>query len=658
MESQGGILDALFENQRAAGEGLSAAALQEQLHKVEVRREEVLLTLYANIVERWPATDADGEEPASDGGAAAAAGPPLELDAAFCSTLATLQDQGLAGDDDALAQILALAAQQAAVCAQLQQTLAAADGIRLSAEFQQRLADFDALAGQGSYTEAAWTALELQRACQALPPAEQAQQVAARVEPFTQHLQQLVYSLVAVDPASRMPRLQLGADVAADVPTAPAEASLAAGRSAPPDGAQPPPQVDGQQAAEGGAELEGELSGGTEEAAAGTAGGWEGDAFVPGSTPVPSSGAVSRSESLSTTVAPLSKAQSIAGDGGGSGPTSTAVAAAPAAPAGEAATGPAAGRGGAGGGVGSGEARSAALCEVWSALGVLGLLDAALGTLARYVMEQSVRPILASPQDPAALVTESPALSVASTNLSTATSAALGGEQGRNTVERLLYKALRALTEQVLCGNAEYAGQLGAVLWPQLASAYIATQLKPLTPQSDTEVEVFPGAPPQAKATLLALVAHCLVEAFSRRSSLGAKLEAKAVKLGLLPGGGQEGPISRYTRLAVGRLLAARRNRLVAAARDLLSSSGARETSRATAPSAAGNAPPQRLAFEARGAQRQQQQGGANGGLQGDAAVLATAEYSVSQAAEQVVALMRDALGEACSSGEDGMKIW
>ncbi len=110
---------------------------------------QVLLTLYANIVERWPATDADSEEPASDGGAAAAAGPALELDAAFCSTLATLQDQGLAGDDDALAQILALAAQQAAVCAQLQQTLAAADGIRLSAEFQQRLADFDALAGQG-----------------------------------------------------------------------------------------------------------------------------------------------------------------------------------------------------------------------------------------------------------------------------------------------------------------------------------------------------------------------------------------------------------------------------------------------------------------------------------------------------------------------------
>ena len=41
---------------------------------------------------------------------------------------------------------------------------------------------------------------------------------------------------------------------------------------------------------------------------------------------------------------------------------------------------------------------------------------------------------------------------------------------------------------QVLCGNAEYAAQLGAELWPQLAAAYIASQLRPLQPHSDTEV--------------------------------------------------------------------------------------------------------------------------------------------------------------------------
>ncbi len=45
----------------------------------------------------------------------------------------------------------------------------------------------------------------------------------------------------------------------------------------------------------------------------------------------------------------------------------------------------------------------------------------------------------------------------------------------------------RALHLQVLCGNREYAGQLGAVLWPQLSAAYIATQLKPFRPQADTE---------------------------------------------------------------------------------------------------------------------------------------------------------------------------
>lgn len=58
------------------------------------------------------------------------------------------------------------------------------------------------------------------------------------------------------------------------------------------------------------------------------------------------------------------------------------------------------------------------------------------------------------------------------------------------------------------------------------------------------------------------------VEGFSRRSSLGAKLEMKAVKLGLLPAAasaacGGEGPISRYIRLTVGKLLAARRARWV-----------------------------------------------------------------------------------------------
>lgn len=40
---------------------------------------------------------------------------------------------------------------------------------------------------------------------------------------------------------------------------------------------------------------------------------------------------------------------------------------------------------------------------------------------------------------------------------------------------------------QVLCGEQELAEQLGALLWPPLAAAYIAAKLKPIAPQSDAE---------------------------------------------------------------------------------------------------------------------------------------------------------------------------
>ena len=41
---------------------------------------------------------------------------------------------------------------------------------------------------------------------------------------------------------------------------------------------------------------------------------------------------------------------------------------------------------------------------------------------------------------------------------------------------------------QVLGGSEEYAEELGALLWPQLAAAYIAAKLKPISPQTDAEV--------------------------------------------------------------------------------------------------------------------------------------------------------------------------
>lgn len=96
-------------------------------------------------------------------------------------------------------------------------------------------------------------------------------------------------------------------------------------------------------------------------------------------------------------------------------------------------------------------AARAALAEVWSALGVLGELPAALRMLSRFVMEHSVSPILASPADPS-LVADSPAVSIASTTFSRATAAGGGRGEGHSSVERLLYKALRGLVEQVRAG--------------------------------------------------------------------------------------------------------------------------------------------------------------------------------------------------------------
>lgn len=152
------------------------------------------------------------------------------------------------------------------------------------------------------------------------------------------------------------------------------------------------------------------------------------------------------------------------------------------------------------------------------------------------------------------LVSDSPAGSIASSNLSRATT--MGGGRGSSgaSVERLLYKALRALAEtvggrhqnaggwlrlaaaaayvgllmagnalmvaalvwlllllgtswgkekrlvthltchacllQVLGGREELVEQLGAVLWPQLAAGYITAKLKPMQPQSDAEVSM------------------------------------------------------------------------------------------------------------------------------------------------------------------------
>ncbi|PRW33925.1 centromere kinetochore zw10-like protein [Chlorella sorokiniana] len=529
----------------AEGEGLTSGALQEALQKVDVRREEVLLTLYATVAERYAADDGGEEDAgAAEGGAAeqAGAGAPttaeLEAATAFSASLAALaaQEEAAGQGGGAISQLAALAAQHAAVLQAMHETAQLAASVRVAAELQQRLADFDAAYVAGSYSEAAWIAVELQKGVAAVPGSEEtAAAVAARAEPLQQQLLAGVYSCWGIDPATRLPTLAAVAPAAAEGSTAGA----------------------------------------------------------------------------------ADQQQQGAGSGAG-GDTSAAA---------------------------------AMLSEIWKALAVFGLLPQALGQLAAHFLEHSVAPILASEHDPS-LVTDSPAGSVASSNLSRATAA--GGGRSGNSVERLLYKALRALTELVLGGSEEYAEQLGALLWQQLAAAYIAAKLKPIAPQSDAEVE-----------------------AYSRRSSLGAKLEQKAVKLHLLSGE-REGPITRHIKHTLNKFLNVRRNRFIAAARDLLLSTDAQEAVTVGVPRRlkASNAAPRAsrsLFGQPSGSSASSHSGSRAGsragtptgaaaaaaaasssslnGLEDEDPLLASGEYSISKAAQGAVNLMREALTEAVRSG-------
>lgn len=167
---------------------------------------QVLLTLYAAVAERFAADD---EEEAEEGSAARQAQPDAaaaESAAAFAASLAALQQQQ--GDDASIAQLAALAQQHAAVLAAIQETAAMAASVRVAAELQQRLADFDAALAAGTYSEAAWIAVELQKGVAAVPGSDDmAAAVAARVEPLQQQLLAGVYGCCRIDPASRLPAL-------------------------------------------------------------------------------------------------------------------------------------------------------------------------------------------------------------------------------------------------------------------------------------------------------------------------------------------------------------------------------------------------------------------------------------------------------------------
>lgn len=273
------------------------------------------------------------------------------------------------------------------------------------------------------------------------------------------------------------------------------------------------------------------------------------------------------------------------------------------------------------------EHTAAALAEIWRAAEVLGVLLQALQTLATHAVEHSVKPILAAEVAAGAGgVIESPAGSIASSSLSLATTRA----DGRAGTERLVYKTLKVLCEQGLGGRSELAAQLGEVLWPAAGGAYIAAKLRPVRPQTDAELE-----------------------AFTRRGGVGVKLEAKAVKLGLIPGEG-EGPITGYMQKTVGRFLGVKRARYAAAARDVLTSSAAQETvvvagegNYAKSPTVERAGLPGRALFGAAS--------GAEAELAGEHSVLDVGSFTVTRAAQGLSTLMHDAVAEACRSGSPAL---
>lgn len=276
---------------------------------------------------------------------------------------------------------------------------------------------------------------------------------------------------------------------------------------------------------------------------------------------------------------------------------------------------------------------AAALADIWKAAQDLSVLPDALRALGSAIVEQSIKPVLAAEAAQAAAeaaggIVESPAGSVASSALSAATTARGAARAG---VERAIYKALKAVCDGALSGNPDLAASLGETFWPEAAGAYIAAKLRPLRPESDADLDTF-----------------------VRAGALAVKLEQKAVKLGLWPAD-SEGPLAKYVRQAVSKVLADKRSRYTAAARDLLVSQASKETTTVSSALPAPGVIPvaQRALFDA-------QPGGgiaaaAASELENEPPVGDVGPYVVSRAAEGLVARMHEALSEACRSGSSAL---
>ncbi|KAL6779063.1 hypothetical protein ACKKBF_B18925 [Auxenochlorella protothecoides x Auxenochlorella symbiontica] len=123
------MLDQLLARQTAtcAHEGhLSASVLQEAIHLVDVRQEEVLVTLFAGVAERYASPSEDWPPPAEE--------------AAHCETLASIPP----GADAALGDLVAQAQALAGLCCTTHAVQSRLEALRAAAAAASRLADFDA----------------------------------------------------------------------------------------------------------------------------------------------------------------------------------------------------------------------------------------------------------------------------------------------------------------------------------------------------------------------------------------------------------------------------------------------------------------------------------------------------------------------------------
>ena len=303
---------------------------------------------------------------------------------------------------------------------------------------------------------------------------------------------------------------------------------------------------------------------------------------------------------------------------------------------------------------------ASALAQVWEAAATLGVLPSALLSLSTTILDHCITPILLAHNDSSTSasaavpfrgrsVMESPAGSVASSALSAATAVGGGGAAAAAAGERALYRCFKSLCEGALGNNEEMIARFGHVFWPPVASSYISIKLAPAKPSTDAELAVF-----------------------MRAGSLAIKLEQKAVKLGLWPSappssGGEEagrkekeGPISKFVRVTIGRMLANKRIKYASAARDLLTSSTAlKETTTTTSPSSPSSSfhksttnNTSRALFTNTSTSTSNASAHAiTNELKQEPVVGDVGTYIISRAAEGLTALMHEALSEACRSG-------